>query len=139
MSASSVPARSPHRWWPLLLPSTAIAATIAWMMVALAVGRQSGWMAVVAALAVTQALRLGGWRGGASRIALALLTTALVVIAANWSIASAQIGGAMGFPLWSALARMGAHYAWTLSWLANTPADMVWMAVAAGVAVLAAR
>ncbi|WP_066097715.1 hypothetical protein [Xanthomonas massiliensis] len=139
MSASPVTARPRHWLWPLLLLLGAATVTVAWTMVALASGRQAGWMAVVAALEAAFMLRLGGWRGGPGRIVLALLATAAVVLAANWCIASAYVGGAMGLSPWASLSRMGPAYAWTLSVLANSGVDLAWMAIAAVAAVMAAR
>ncbi|MCD7098153.1 hypothetical protein [Stenotrophomonas sp. MMGLT7] len=139
MSASPASARSHHWLWPLLLLLGAVTITVAWIMLALASGRQSGWMALVAALESAWMLRLGGLRRRGARIAVAMAATAAVVVAANWGIASAYIGGAMGLDLWSSLLKMGPYYAWTLSALANTPLDLLWVPVALVVAAFAAR
>ena len=139
MPASPAPARSHHWLWPLLLLLGAVTVSIAWIMLALASGRQSGWMAVVAGLESAWMLRLGGLRRRGARILVALAATIAVIVAANWGIASAHISGAMGLDLWSSMLKMGPYYAWTLSALANTPLDLLWMPLALAVAVFTAR
>jgi len=104
-------------------------ALLAWVLLALLTGRQSGWMAVVVAVELVLMLRLGTLRGGALRVALTAGGTLLVSALAWWIIASAWLGGSMGLsPLESAL-RMGPHLAWTLVGLANGLWDWVWVPV----------
>jgi hypothetical protein len=77
-----------------------VTATLAWLFIALLSGRQAGWMAVLVALELGFMLRLGNLRGGLPRVALTLLGTLLVALAANWGIASAYLGGSLGLGPW---------------------------------------
>lgn len=140
MTPSNVPAGRVHHWlWPLLLLLGCLTITIAWMLVALSTGRQNGWFAVVAALNAALMLRMGGMARGVWRALIGMVAALLVIVAANWSIASAYIGGSMGLTPWESALKMGPHYAWTLAGLANDAADRVWMGVALVVAALASR
>ena len=65
-----------------------------------------------------------------------MLGTLLVTAVANWTIASARMGGSIGLDLWDATLRMGPHLAWTLIALANGAVEWLWLAL--GVAVGAA-
>jgi len=107
-----------------------ITAALAWWFVALISGRQAGWMAVLAALEIAFMLRLGTLPAGLARVALTLLGTLLVALAANWGIASAYLGGSMGLNPWDSALRMGPFMAWTLLGLANGAAEWLWLGVA---------
>ena len=130
MSPASSPARPSRHWlWPPLLLLGSATAALAWLMVALAAGTQAGWMAVAAAAEAAWMLRLGGLRGGRLRIGIAVLATLLIALAANWSIASAYLGGPMGLTPWESALRMGPHLAWTLIGLANGSLEMIWLGI----------
>lgn len=137
-----MPASSrPHFTLPalalLLVGSCGTAA--AWVLLAVASGHQASWMAVVAAADAALMLRLGRMPGGWRRLWCAVLGTGFVVILANWGIAAAQIGLAVGLPPWDSLLRMGPHFTWTLTTLANGPGDLAWWGAALAVAAIAAR
>jgi len=114
-------------------------ALLAWVFVALFIGNQAGWMAVVVALELVFMLRLGTLRGGALRVALVVGGTLLVTALAWWSIASAWLGGSMGLSPWESALRMGPHLAWTLVGLANSAWDWIWVPVAAVIGAWLAR
>ena len=134
------PASRPQHWlWPLLLLLGSVTVAIAWLMVALATGSQAGWMAVVAAAEAAWMLRLGTLPGGKVRIALAMLATGLIALAANWGIAAAYIGGPMGLAPWESALRLGPHLAWTLIGLANGTAEILWLLAGLAVAWWLAR
>jgi hypothetical protein len=139
MPPSSPPARTAHWLWPSLLCLGSFTALIAWMLVALSLGHQAGWMAVPVALEIAWMLRLGTLPRGKLRIAVAVLATALVIVAANWGIAAAQMGAGMGLDPWDSSLKMGARYAWTLSVLANRPSDLLWLGIGLVVAYFSAR
>lgn len=130
MSPTSAPARSRHWLWPPLLLLGVITAALAWWFVALISGRQAGWMAVLAALEIAFMLRLGTLPAGLARVALTLLGTLLVALAANWGIASAYMGGSMNLGPWESALRMGPYLASTLIQLANGIGEAIWLALA---------
>ncbi|MBP3984694.1 hypothetical protein J5837_09710 [Pseudoxanthomonas helianthi] len=106
----------------------------AWVLLALYGNGQKGWMAVIAALDAAWMLRLGGWRPGWARAALAVAGTLSVVALANWGIAALQIGLPMGLDLWESLSKPGLGYVWLLAGLANTAFDKACIAVAVAIA-----
>jgi hypothetical protein len=127
---STSASRTRHWLWPTLLLLGSVTLTIAWLLVALSTGRQSGWMAVLAALEAAWMLRLGMFRPGRARVALTVLATVLIAAAANWLIAAAYTGGPVGLTPWESALRMGPHLAWTLLSLANGLAEALWLAIA---------
>lgn len=139
MPPSSMPARTSHWLWPLLLCLGCVTALIGWMLVALSLGHQAGWMAIFVALEIAWMLRLGTLRAGPLRVGVALAATVLVIVAANWGIASAHMGAVMGLDPWDSALKMGAHYAWTLTVLANRPSDVLWLGIGLAVAYFSAR
>ena len=122
----------------VLLLASAGAAAI-WTLVSLAVDRQLGWMAIVAALDAAVVLRFMRMPAGPARMLLAAAGTLLAIALANWWIAGGQMGALVGFPPWDAIPRLGAAHAWTLFGLASTPLDLATYAVAVVVALLVAR
>lgn len=112
----------------LLLGSLGFAAL--WVLLALYLDRQLGWMALAGAADAALLLRLGGMRHGWARAAYAVAATATIVALANWGIAGGQIGSAMGLLPWQSLQKLGLSYAWTLAQLANDGIDLVWTAAA---------
>lgn len=130
MSPTSAPARSVHWLWPPLLLIGVVTATLAWLFIALLSGRQSGWMAVLAALELGFMLRLGKLHAGPLRVGITLAGTLLVALAANWGIASAYLGGSLGLDPWNSALRMGPFMAFTLLQLANGAAELLWLGVA---------
>lgn len=87
MPPTTASARTAHWLWPPLLLLGCVTALIAWLLIALTLGNQAGWMAVVAALEIVWMLRLGTLRAGRLRIGVAVVTTALIIAGANWGIA----------------------------------------------------
>ncbi|WP_108780238.1 hypothetical protein, partial [Xanthomonas fragariae] len=65
--------------------------------------------------------------------------TALIIVGANWGIASAQLGGSLGLDLSSSAQKMGTGLAWTLLQLANNGFDLLCYAAALLLAWWAAR
>lgn len=139
MPPNTASARTPHWLWPLLLLLGCITALIAWLIVALALGRQAGWMAILVALESAFMLRLAGFRAGPARAWTALIATAIVIALAQWAIASAQIGAVMGLDVLASALRMGPRLAWQLTALANNWIDLACWGVACVAAWFAAR
>lgn len=139
MPPTSVSARSVNWLWPLMLLIALVAAVLLWWFVALASGRQAGWMAVVGAVELAFMLRLGALRRPWLRIGLTLLGTVLVAALANWAIAASYVGSSLGLVPWESALRMGPHMAWTLVQLANGAAEVMWLGVALVVGWFVAR
>ncbi|MCS3811193.1 hypothetical protein [Xanthomonas sp. 4461] len=139
MPPTSASARTAHWLWPPLLLLGSVTALIAWLLIALALGNQAGWMAVLVALEVAWMLRLGTLRAGRLRIGVTVATTALIIVGANWGIASAQLGSALGLDPWTSAQKMGTGLAWTLLQLANNGFDLLCYAAALVLAWWAAR
>jgi hypothetical protein len=143
MSAIPMPRSPSARLHPaaqcgvLLLASAGAAA--AWTLLALALDRQIGWMAVLAALDAALVLRFVRMSAGPARMALAVAGTVLAIVLANWWIAGGQMGALVGLPPWDAIPRLGPAHAWTLLGLANGAAELAWYVVALAVAALIAR
>ncbi|MFL6592712.1 MAG: hypothetical protein ACJ8GK_08420 [Luteimonas sp.] len=123
----------------LLLVAGSVGFAAAWVLVAFARDRQCSWMALLAALDAVFLLRLARMPPGHARTLLAMGGTALTIVLANWGIAAAQIGRAMGLLPWESLGKLGPFYAWTLAGLANPPMDLWWLAASLVLAGLAAR
>ena len=139
MPPTPVSARSVNWLWPLMLLIALVAAVLLWWFVALASGRQAGWMAIFAALELAFMLRLGALRRPWLRIGLTVLGTVLVAAVANWAIAASYLGGSLGLVPWESALRMGPHLAWTLVQLANGAAEVIWLGVAVVVGWFVAR
>ncbi|HET6397684.1 MAG TPA: hypothetical protein VFF91_12705 [Pseudoxanthomonas sp.] len=138
--ARPAPPARPSRWlWALLLLLGAATVTVAWTSLALASGRQHGWVALPAALQAAWLLRLGGMPRGWTRGLAAALATLAVAAAVQWLAAAGHIGAQMGMAPWEAAPRMGAGYVWTLSRLANTGLDLACLAAAPLLALWAGR
>lgn len=110
-----------------------------WTLLALLVDRHCAWVAVIAAADIALLLRLTRARPGAGRAWLVVLATLATILAANWGIASVQLGSAFGYGPFDALGRMGPHFAWTLAGLANQAAELGWYAAAVALAVWLGR
>lgn len=122
-----------------LLPIGVAGFAAAWILLASATGRQSSWMAMLAALDAALLLRLGGMAPGPRRAAWALAATIATIAIAHWGIVAAGIGQLVGLaPLDSAL-KLGMGLAWTVAQLLNGPADIAWLVGSLVVAVLAGR
>ncbi len=139
MPPTSASARTAHWLWPPLLLLGSVTALIAWLLIALALGNQAGWMAVLVALEIVWMLRLGTLGAGPLRIGIAVVGTALIIVGANWGIASAQLGSALGLDPWTSAQKMGTGLAWTLLQLANNGFDLLCYAAALVLAWWAAR
>jgi len=125
---------------PLALLSLGTAAVaLAWVALATATGRQSNWMALVAAADAAWLLRLAGMPRGWPRAAWAAGATAAAVVLAHWGIIAAGIGSLVGLaPLDSAL-RLGPGLAWTVAQLLNGPQDVALLLSALALAAVAGR
>ncbi|HEY0333853.1 MAG TPA: hypothetical protein VGC74_09115 [Stenotrophomonas sp.] len=139
MPPKTASARTAHWLWPLLLLLGCVTAVIAWLLVAMTRGDQAGWMALLCAAEVAWMLRLGNLQGGRLRVLVAVVATALVVVAANWAIAAAHIGVAMGLDPWTSSLKLGAGLAWTLLSLANSTWDWLCYVLALGLAAWISR
>jgi hypothetical protein len=110
-----------------------------WILLAFARDRQCSWMAVFAAIDAVLLLRLARMPAGWLRVLAAVAATALSIVLANWGIAAAQVGKAMGLLPWESALKLGPQYAWTLAGLANQPGDLAWLAAALLLAAIASR
>ncbi|WP_238394736.1 hypothetical protein [Pseudoxanthomonas wuyuanensis] len=128
------------RWLtPLILLLGGLCFSLIWILLALHLDRQAGWMALLAALDAALILRFTGMRRGPARILLAVTATVLMIALALWGIVASQLGFMLGLSPWSSAAKLGLAHAWTLLGLANTPADLICMAAAPLLAAFAAR
>lgn len=119
------------RWLaPFLLLLGGLSFVFIWILLALYLNGQAGWMALLAAVDVVLMLRFGGMPRGMGRSVLAAVATLTMIVVANWGIAAAQIGFAMGLSPWESASKLGFAYAWTLSQLANSPFDLICVAIA---------
>ena len=121
----------------LLLGSLGAAA--AWVLVAMALDRQSSWMALVAAADAALIVRLAGLRPGSARALCGALATLLAILAANWGIVAAWLGRSLGLLPWESMTKLGPEFGWLLMRLSNTTADLAWLAAALLVAAFASR
>jgi hypothetical protein len=148
--AETKPAMTDTHAQPAHRPTTALPAlalvalgscgfAAAWILLAFARDRQCSWMAVFAALDAVLLLRLARMPAGWLRVLAAVAATAVSIILANWGIAAAQVGKAMGLLPWESALKLGPQYAWTLIGLANQPADLAWLAAALLLAAIASR
>ncbi len=121
----------------LLLGSLGAAA--AWVLVAMALDRQSSWMALVAAADAALIVRLAGLRPGPARALCGALATLLAILAANWGIVAAWLGRNLGLLPWESMTKLGPEFGWLLMRLGNGGADLAWLAAALLVAAFASR
>lgn len=134
------PPKQTSRWFPLALVTVgSFGFAAAWVLLASVRNQQCSWMAVLAAIDAVLLLRMAKMSPGWARGMVAVAATAASIVLANWGIAAAQIGKAMGLLPWQALAKQGLEYSWTLSTLANGPTDLAWLAGALLLALLAGR
>jgi len=132
-------ARSSRWLAPALLALGCCGCAAAWLLLAIASGRQCGWMAAIAGLDAALLLRLAGMPRGPGRIAVGMLGAATTILFANWGIAATQLGRSVGVLPWTSALKLGPDHAWTLLSLANTPADLAWMVAGVMLAALLAR
>jgi hypothetical protein len=120
-----------------LIGSAGIAAV--WVAATMLTASQCGWMAVIAALDAAWLLRLGRVQSGWTRMALGVGATLLAVVLAQWGIVAAHLSGMLGLGLGETMTKLGPSLAWTLTHLANGPADWAWIACGVFVAAIASR
>ncbi len=133
------PRRAPSWLAPVMLLLGGLSFMLIWVMLALYLQKQVGWMALLAALDAALMLRLGGMARGAGRSVLALVATVAICALALWGIVATQLGFAMGLGPFDSALRLGTHHAWTLTSLANTTFDWVALALAPPLAAWLAR
>ena len=125
---------------PLLITLLGVCGMSAiWTLLALIVDRQCAWVAVLTAADIALLLRLARAAPGLPRAAVNVMATIATIAIANWVIAAAQVGGAMGFGLIDSVQRLGTDYAQTLFGLANHPSELAWYAIALIVALWLGR
>ena len=113
------------RWYALpLLVLGASGFAAGWLLLALTLDRTCSWLALLAALDMVLLLRLSRWPAGASRMLLALVSTAGVIGLANGLIAGGQMGKSLGMRPWEAALKIGPDYAWLLVQLASDRVDL---------------
>jgi hypothetical protein len=128
------------RWLaPALLLLATLGCAAAWILLALGTGRQSSWMAVVAALDAAIVLRIARVPGGGRRLAAGVASTLAAIVLANWGIAAGEIGRSLGMLPWDSALRLGPDYAWMLALMANRAVDRIWLAAAVAVAAIGSR
>ena len=121
----------------LLLASLGVAA--AWVLLAMAIDRQSSWMAVVVAADAALVVRLLRMPPGALRAGCGVLATLLAIAAANWALVAAWLGRYLGLLPWESMLRLGPEFGWLLMRQANGAADLAWLAAGVVVAAFACR
>lgn len=127
-------------WFATLLVLTGcLGLAAAWVAIAMISGHQGAWMALLAALDAAWLLRLGGAKPGNLRLALGALATLLTIVLANWGIVAAHMAGMIGLGFRDSALKLGSSLAWTLSTLANSPADLAWLAAGVVLAAVACR
>lgn len=133
----------PSRYRPVQALALALAGSIgiaaAWVLVTQATGRHCSWMALVAAADAALLLRMGGFRPGAARALVGVLSTALAIALANWGIAATEIGRQLGLTPWASLGKLGLEHGWLLLQLANDAVDLAWLAAGLVVAAVCSR
>ena len=113
------------RWYALpLLVLGASGFAAGWLLLALTLDRTCSWLAMLAALDMALLLRLSRWPASASRMLLALASTACVIVLANGLIAGGQMGKSLGMRPWEAVLKIGPDYAWLLVQLATDRVDI---------------
>lgn len=128
---STPPTTSGRLVGPLLLAAIGVMGMCAvWTIVGLIFDRQCAWMAVLTAVDIAVLLRLARMAPGPARAATCVATTLITIVVANWCIAAAQMGGAIGFGLVDSIQRLGSDHAQTLIVLANGVPDLAWYATA---------
>ena len=132
-------ARHPRWLAPALLAFGCAGCAAAWILFGVASGRQCGWMAIVAGLDAALLLRLAAMPRGPARMAVALLATAATIVVAQWGIAATELGRSIGVLPWVSATKLGLDHAWTVLSLANTPADLAWLAAGLVLGAVAAR
>lgn len=120
----AAPSASSARWLaPIILLLGGLCFCLIWVLLALYLGRQSGWMALLAAVDAALLLRFAGVRPGTRRATVAALATLVMALLANWFIIASQLGFALGLLPWESALRLGPSHAWTLAQLANGTLD----------------
>ena len=120
----AVPSTPSSRWLaPIILLLGGLCFSLIWVLLALYLGRQSGWMALLAALDAAVLLRFAGVRPGGRRALVAALATVVMAVLANWFIIASQLGFVLGLLPWESALRLGLSHAWTLAQLANGTLD----------------
>lgn len=134
------PSPRPPLWFPLLLVLLGIAGCAAlWVLVAMASGRVSSWMAVVAALDAALLLRMSRVRPGLMRALWGVLATAAVIAISVWTVLAGLLGRMLGLSPWEAAVRLGAHHAWSLAQATHAAADFAWLAAGLVIAAVLSR
>lgn len=137
MTSINTPSRP---WLALLLLLLGIAGCAAlWVLVAMATGRVSSWMAVVAALDAALLLRMAQVRPGALRALWGVAATAACIGMSLWVVVAGLLGRMLGLTPWEAAARMGSYHAWTLVQTTHTAADAAWLAAGVVIAAVLSR
>jgi hypothetical protein len=120
----AVPSTPSSRWLaPIILLLGGLCFSLIWVLLALYLGRQSGWLALLAALDAAVLLRFAGVRPGSRRALVAALATVAMAVLANWFIIASQLGFVLGLLPWESALRLGFSHAWTLAQLANGTLD----------------
>ena len=137
--APPLPSRRRGRLALLLLSLGVAGFAAAWILLAATTGRQSSWMALLAAADAAFLLRIGGMAPGNRRAAWAVGATLATIVIANWGIVAAGIGRLIGLGALDSALKLGTGLAWTVAQLANGPLDVALLLVSLVVAALAAR
>lgn len=124
------PRRAPRWLAPVMLVMGGLCFVLIWVMLALYLQRQVGWMALLAALDAALMLRLGGMARGTGRSVLGALATIAISALALWGIVATQMGFAMGMGPWDSALKLGAQHAWTLTGLATSGLDWLGLLLA---------
>lgn len=121
---STTPPRAALALPAMLLAAAGMAAV--WALLAVWLGRQSSWMAVITAADLLFVAWLMRLRRGALLASLSVAGTALAIWLANWWIAAAQMARGLGIHPWESVPKIGPELAWMLMAMANGRADHLW-------------
>lgn len=127
--------RTARHWlaW-LLLPLVVAGFAALWTLASLYADRQCSFLAVVGAVDVLWVLGLARGLRPAIAAGIAAVSTAVLVMLANWAIIAVHVGVPLGNGPAESMAKLGMHHAWTLAQVANDWRDGVWIALAFAVA-----
>ena len=125
--------------WLTVLVLVVLGMAALWTMLGLLTNRQSGWVAVIAALDVVLLARLMRAPRGHTGMVMAVAATLATIAVANWSLTAAQMGRGFGYSMLESLDRLGGDFGWTLVGIANGPFDLACYTVALAIAAWGTR
>jgi Mn2+/Fe2+ NRAMP family transporter len=127
---------------PMALAACAVAVlgvAAIWAAASVFLKGPAAWFAIVAALDATLLLNLANWPRGGRRVAVAVTVTVLTIIVAQYFVATANIGVAMGLRPYESLPLMSLDLAGLYATTNTGPFEWACYAIAVVVAWAMAR